>query len=192
MKQLILIALIFFSTKVGIAQNAQYEVILMGKKIGDVHLTKETDTHGDRYKMQSESHAKVMFVKKSSTVNFDVLFKGGALVESFYSSKKEGDNIVTRVNKASDTYRVVSNEKESSLKESIDFSSIMLYFKEPIGITQVFVERIGDFIPLKKLSEGEYSYLQPDGTTSIYRYLQGKLVEIQLKRGVGSVFIRPV
>ncbi len=170
----------------------KYDVILLNKKIGDVTLTKETNTHGDRYKMRSRSQAKMMFIKKTSSIDYDVLFEGGTLVESFYSSRNEDYSTVTKVRKEDEEYKVISNDKTFSVKENIDFSSIMLYFKEPVGISRIFVERIGNFVPLKKLAEGEYIYVQPDDTTSIFRYREGKLAEVQLKRKMGSVFVRPV
>lgn len=172
------------------AQNLQYEVILMNKKIGDMSVTKTNSEHGDRYILNSESMAKVLFIKQSSKVNFDVLYNSGGLVKSLYISEKKDDNITTKVHKEDLLYKVNSNNTLSNFKENIAFSSILLYFKEPVGVSRIFIERLGAFLPLKKTGTGQYEYLQPDGTTSIYRYKAGVLHEIELKRGIGSVYIR--
>lgn len=188
--------LLFFSLLISgqslFAQKLQYEVFLMGKKIGEMNLSKSNGEHGERYLMNSESSAKVLFVKQDSKVNFDVLYKGGTMIKSLYVSEKKDDNVITKVNRENSIYKVLYNDKASHVKEHIAFSSILLYFKEPVGVNKVFVERIGDFLPLKKTAPGVYEYLQPDGTRSIYRYHQGVLKEVELKRSMGSVYIRPV
>lgn len=187
------IILIFLSLSIGssaFAQNFKYEVILMNKKIGDMSVTKTKSDVGDRYILNSATMAKVLFIKQSAKVNFDVLFNSGHLVKSTYISEKEDDNIVTKVLKENNLYKVNSNESLSHVKENIVFSSIMLYFKEPIGVSKVFVERIGSFLPITKSSANQYEYTQPDGTKCIYTYKSGVLHQIELKRGMGSVYIR--
>lgn len=173
------------------AEKFQYEVILLGKKIGSMEISKLKVDQGDRYILQSESSAKVLFVKQDSKVSFDVLFNGGSLINSLYVSEKKDDNIITKVNKVNNLYKVSYNDKLHQVQEPIVFSSVLLYFKEPIGINRIFVERMGNFFPLKKTAPGQYEYLQTDGTKCIYRYVQGKLKEVELKRSMGSVYIRP-
>lgn len=190
MKALLLV-LLTLSCGILQAQKVQYDVILMGKKIGNMEVVKSNGDFGERYIVKSESSAKVLFVKQDSKVSFDVLFKGGSLLNSIYVSEKKDDNLVTKVQKVNNVYKVSSNEKSHQVSEPIVFSSVLMYFKEPIGISKVFVERVGSFLPLLKSAPGQYEYLQPDGTKSIFRYAQGKLKEVELKRSMGSVFIRP-
>lgn len=190
MKALLLV-LLTLSCGILQAQKIQYDVILMGKKIGNMEVVKSNGDFGERYIVQSESSAKVLFVKQDSKVSFDVLYKSGSLVNSLYVSEKKDDNIITKVNKHNNIYKVLFNDKSHQVQEQIQFSSVMLYFKEPVGIQKIFVERLGNFLPIVKSGPGQYEYLQPDGTKSIYRYTQGKLKEVELKRSMGSVFIRP-
>ena len=191
MKRFISLFTVLMTCYTLIAQEYKYDVILLGKKIGDMTLSRLDQGDAERYLINSESQAKVLFVKQHSEVKFDVLFKSGILEKSHYSSVKKDDNIVTNVNRNTQGYSINSNNKHSNIKDRISYSSVLLYFKEPVGISKIFVERIGDFLPLKKTAQGVYEYLQPDGTRSIYRYLKGKLAEVELKRGMGSVFIRP-
>lgn len=142
--------------------------------------------------MLSESQAKIFFVKRTSSIHYDVLYQNGVLVKSSYDSQRDDGSTITEVLKDGDEYQVVHNGNSFKLKEDVHFSSVMLYYKEPVGISEIFVERIGKFLPLKKLSNGEYSYHQPDDTIGIFRYQNGKLLEVQLKRKIGSVFVRPV
>lgn len=173
------------------AEKYQYDVILMGKKIGDMEISKTQGEFGERYVVQSESSAKVLFIKQDSKVSFDVLYKGGSLLNSTYVSEKKDDNLITKVQKINNLYKVSSNEKTHHVQELISFSSVLMYFKEPIGVSKVFVERVGQFLPLVKSAPGQYEYLQPDGTKTIFRYAQGKIKEVEIKRSMGSVYIRP-
>ncbi|MCO5229816.1 MAG: hypothetical protein M9958_01540 [Chitinophagales bacterium] len=190
MKVVYLFFLVFLSITFGNAQQHDFDVILMNKKIGEMSVSKIHSGSSERYSLNSETSAKVLFIKQDSKVNFNVVYNGGALVESFYKSEKKDDNIITKVLKEGSLYKVNNNNQQSLVKDVIGFSSILMYFKEPIGITKVFVERFGGFLPLKKTAPNQYEYSQPDGTTSIYRYVQGVLKEIELKRTMGSVFIR--
>ena len=191
MKKLAFSLFIFLIAQSLFAQKYTFDVILMNKKIGEMNLQKLSSADGDRYVINSESEAKVLFVKENAKVSFDVLYKLGSLVKSLYTSDKKKENITTIVEKTGGEYNISHNGNKHLLKDNISFSSVMLYFTEPKGITKVFVERIGEFLPLKNVAYGVYEYLQPDGTKSIYRYSKGILKEIELKRGIGSVFLRP-
>ena len=185
--------LIFLSLSLGsnaFGQSFKYEVILMNKKIGDMSVTKTNSTSGERYILNSESTAKILFIKQSSKVNFDVLYNRGALVKSLYISEKDDENVRTQVHKADNLYKVNSNNALTHVKENIGFSSIMLYFKEPVGVTKIFIEREGGFLPIQKTGAGQYEYTLADGTKNTYRYQNGVLHEIEIRRGVGAVYIR--
>lgn len=192
MRAIFLILLSLSLSSTAFAQIFKYEVILMNKKIGEMNVIKTNSEGSDRYILNSQSIAKILFVKQSAKVNFDVLYNKGALVKSLYVSEKEDENIITKIHKESDLYKINSNNILFNFKGNIEFSSIMLYFKEPIGITKVFVERIGNFVALTKTAASQYEYLQPDGTTCIFRYQSGLLKELEIKRGMGSVFVRKV
>lgn len=192
MRAIVLILLSLSLSSTAFAQIFKYEGILMNKKIGEMNVIKTNSEGSDRYILNSESIAKILFVKQSAKVSFDVLYNKGALVKSLYVSEKEDENIITKIHKESDLYKINSNNILFNFKGNIEFSSIMLYFKEPIGVTKVFVERIGKFVALTKTAASQYEYLQPDGTTCIFRYQAGLLKELEIKRGMGSVFIRKV
>lgn len=187
------IVLILLSLSLGsntFAQSLKYEVIMMNKKIGDLNVSKTYSNGVERYLLNSESIAKILFIKQSSKINFDVLYNSGTLVKSLYIIEKEDENIRTQVHKEDNIYKVNSNNTLSSLKENIRFSTIMLYFKEPVGVSKIFIERIGNFVSLTKTAANQYEYQQPDGTKCIYRYQSGVLKELEIRRSMGSVYIR--
>lgn len=173
------------------AEQMSFDILLMNKKIGTTLITRLTENGGERYKLFSESTAKVMFVKQQSEIIFDVFFKGGHMLHSLYRMQKDDEQLETTVKKVASAYQVVIGQESRSFSAPVMISSVQLYFREPVGISKVFVERLGDFIALKKTAEGVYEYLLPDGIRNIYRYKNGMLYELEIKKGMGSVFMRP-
>lgn len=173
------------------AQELSYDVMLLGKKIGTTTISKMVENGGERYKLFSQSTAKVLFVKQSSEVLFDVFYQGGHLLSSLYKIVKDDENLTTTVKKSAQQYHVKSGSAQHTLSSPVSISSIHLYFKEPVGVSKVFLERIGNFVPITKLATGVYEYTLPDGVKNIYRYKSGKLYEVEIKKGAGSVFLRP-
>jgi hypothetical protein len=115
--RVVFLILLSFSLGLNVfAQNFKYEVILLNKKIGDLNVSKTNSNGTERYLLNSESMAKVLFMKQSSKINFDVLFNSGSLVKSLYIIEKDDENIRTLVHKEDNLYKVNSNNILSSLK----------------------------------------------------------------------------
>lgn len=191
-KRLLSILFICIFVDLSLAQQHQYDIWLMNKKIGSALVSKTIEEGGkERYKMLSQAAARVLFIQQSSEVTFDVLFKGGQLFSSLYKIVKEDDKTHTTVLHNASKYHVTSTLGNRSFSGTVSISSIQLYFREPVGVQQVFVERIGDFLPLTKTATGVYEYTLPDGIRNIFRYRNGMLYEMEVKKGMGSVFMRP-
>jgi hypothetical protein len=174
------------------AQQLSFDIWLMNKKIGTALVTKSHETGGhERYKMYSSAVAKVLFTEQKSEVTFDVLFKGGQLLRSLYKIIKEEEQVHTTVDKTATQYNVVSTLGNRTFTGAVPMSSIQLYFKEPVGVSKVFVERLGNFLAITKTAPGTYEYTLPDGIKNIYRYKNGVLQELEIKKGIGSVYMKP-
>lgn len=174
------------------AQQLSFDIWMLNKKIGSAFVTKSLETGGhERYKMNSSAVAKVLFTEQKSEVTFDVLFKGGQLLRSLYKIIKDEEQVHTTVDKSATQYHVVSTLGNRTFSGAVPMSSIQLYFKEPIGVSKVFVERIGNFLTITKTAPGTYEYTLPDGIKNIFRYKNGVLQEVEIKKGIGSVYMKP-
>jgi hypothetical protein len=174
-----------------LGQEHRFDVVLLNKKIGTTTIKKVLENGGERYQLFSQTVAKVMFIKKESEIQFDVFFKGGQLLNSLYSIEKEDESIKTIVKKTANNYSVISGAVSRNFTGAVPISSIHLYFKEPVGVSKIFVERLGDFLPITKNAPGQYEYVLPDGIKNIYKYRNGALYEVEIKKGAGSVYMRP-
>ena len=78
------------------------------------------------------------------------------------------------------------------IKPPVDCSTVKLFFQEPCDTNKIFSERLGEYRLIKKTGEGVYEAEMKDGLTYIYRYKNGKLTELEMRKGLlGSVFLRP-
>lgn len=188
---LFLVAAWFANVSAGV-QKLQYDVILMKNKIGSATVEKHTRNDTTQYLLKSSSTAKVMMMKQSSSISFDVLFKKNQLITSHYKMNKDDENFYTKIFWDKSKYSINANGVQKSSLGPIAMTTIQLYFQEPKNIAQIFVERLGEFIKLTKSAEGVYEYTLPDGVKNIYRYTAGKLMEVELSKTMGSVYMKLV
>lgn len=188
---LFLVATWFANVSAGV-QKLQYDVILMKNKIGSATVEKHTRNDTTQYFLKSSSTAKVMMMKQSSSISFDVLFKKNQLITSHYKMNKDDENFYTKIFWDKSKYSINANGVQKSSLGPIAMTTIQLYFQEPKNIAQIFVERLGEFIKLTKSAEGVYEYTLPDGVKNIYRYTAGKLMEVELSKTMGSVYMKLV
>ncbi|MBC7388549.1 MAG: hypothetical protein H7329_05005, partial [Opitutaceae bacterium] len=87
-------------------------------------------------------------------------------------------------------YKIVKNGVISVISSNINYSIVDLYFKEPKGLNTVFSNTHGAFLIIKPLGKGDYELQLPDGKTNIFRYLNGKLMQVEAKMMVGKVIFQ--
>ncbi len=69
--------------------------------------------------------------------------------------------------------------KDSRLLTEIPFSVGRLYHDEPVGMKELFSERLGAFVPIRTLKAGEYELIQPDGKKNVFVYRYGICTEMR-------------
>lgn len=62
------------------------------------------------------------------------------------------------------------------------WSTSRMYFEEPLGQTEVFVESVLRECPLHRIGEGRYQLELPGRKSNTYRYVDGKLQEVEVDR----------
>lgn len=174
------------------AQKRNYDVILFGKKIGSTTVERIDKGNGIvNYKLTSSSEVEILFSKKTSYMNSDVFFKDGKLYSSYVKNIKDGVTEITNVLWEATKYIIKKGSEVLHLDKQLDYSSINLYFSEPVGRTSIFSERLGVFTTFKKTAEGVYECKLDNGVNNIYRYRNGELYELEISKGA-SVFMRLV
>lgn len=82
--------LIMFSVALS-AQKRVYDIELFGKKIGATTVEKIDKGKGEiQYKLNSNSQVDILFTHKTSSMNFDIVYKDGKLLSSYCKNLKDG------------------------------------------------------------------------------------------------------
>ena len=165
------------------AQNL-YDVIVAGRTIGSLKVFDDkgkdnTETH------RIESDFKIMFYKGKYATQTN--YSQGKLVSATCSHHVNGDLKERTLTKSStkSLYEVLFSGEDGEDKPKLELNSPInstitgLYYKEPINITEVYSERYGKMCSVKKLSEGKYGVLLPDGKQGIYSYKNGLCQEVK-------------
>lgn len=169
-----------------------YDVELFGKKIGTTVVERIDKGNGEiEYKLNSSSEVNILFSKKTSMMNFDVIYKDGKLFSSYVKNVK--DDVTEIVTMLWDGTKYVIKKGEEALQYSpqLDFSTIHLYFVEPKGKTKIFSERLSKFCNFDNMGNGAYRCKLDNGVENIYRYKNGVLYELEMSKGA-SVFMKLV
>ena len=87
-------------------------------------------------------------------------------------------------------YVTIKGNPEVSIQKPIVNTVASIYFKEPVGITEIFSEVYLRFITLKKLSASTYNTSLPDGGTMTYTYSNGMLTEIIASTNYGTIYFK--
>ncbi len=174
----------------GFAQKRSFDIILFGNVIGETVVVKTEDGTGDyNYRLKSNSHAKILFTERSSNMEFDVKYNSGKLYSSLCKVINNGTLAITEIAKDAQGYLIKKEAEVLRIAQPITFSSMELYFSEPVSQKQVFSERMGVFAAFTKTAPGEYMNKIND-VTNIYRYRNGSLYEIEIRKPLGSVYLR--
>ncbi len=180
--------LLFFSF--GFSQKKSFDIVLLGNVIGETVVVKTEDGTGQcNYRLKSVSHAKVLFTNRSSDMEFDATYLSGKLYNSLCKVITNGTSVITEIIKDAQGYLIKKEAEISRVTQPITFSSMELYFSEPIHQKQVFSERMGVFAAFAKTAPGEYTNKIND-VTNIYRYRDGSLYEVEIRKPLGSVYLR--
>lgn len=90
-----------------------------------------------------------------------------------------------------DSYRLIGNGKETSLKSAISFTTACLMFVEPQGIHSIFSENFGTYVSITEVEPHKYALKLPDGKDNFYTYQNGKCVEVEVRTSLATVYMKP-
>lgn len=188
----LLLLLFLLSTYFLQAQKHVYSVELFGKKIGQTVVERSDKGMGEvNYKLTSRSEANVLFVRKTSNMDYDVTYKNGQLFSSYCKNVKDNVTEIATIAWNGTQYLIHKGEDVLKLAQPLDFSAVQLYFSEPKNRTSIFSERMGEFCKFVRTADGVYECKLANGVTNIYRYKNGTLYELEMNKGA-SVFMRLV
>ncbi len=166
------------------SQNQKYTIFWGDDEIGLMTVSRIKKGDIVDYFIKADVEFRVI-VKYNRTTEFNAKYLRDTLV--FCSSKSVmNDNlkIFESTNKDGDLYRIFKHPEDSSvLRETITKSVAMLYYAEPTpDLKRIYAEGYSKFCQLEKVENGVYLLHLTEDKTNIYRYENGRLKEVEVKR----------
>jgi hypothetical protein len=191
-KKSILLAVLIASSLTSFCQTLKYDIILLGKKIGQAVIAKKDSSGFIHYSVNSHSDAKILGMDKKDDMQTAALFnKEGQLVSSVYEDQKNKSHLSTKAEWKDNKLNIEKDGAKTSLAEAATFSSLLLYFSEPKDHQKIFSERLGQYVEIAKEKDDKYKISFND-YTAIYTYQSGKITELQMKESAGQVIMKLV
>lgn len=174
-----------------LAQTSKYDIVLFGNSIGLGQGTAYKSANGNlNYKLNTKASANVLFKERTSSTDIEMEYKGNVLQSCKYKKEKDGEWQDIKIILENGKHYFIENGKKTPTAKQITFTSTQLFFQEPIGVKEIYVERLNIFSPIEKQSDGTYK-TEIEGGDNYYRYENGVMVEFRLKKGI-NVYINKV
>ncbi|MDO6596124.1 hypothetical protein Q4512_04300 [Oceanihabitans sp. 2_MG-2023] len=161
-----------------------FDIILKDKVVGELQASRSNKDSEIHYK--SITNIKTRFITEINVdYKYNVVFNDNSL--------KKADVIITVNNKThaetttkwlGNHYSIIENEKAKVFNASIDYSTILMYFEEPKGVSHCFSEEDGTLNIIKSLGNHTYKKINSKGKENIYYYKNGKLTKAEIDGGL--------
>lgn len=174
------------------AQTLFYDIYKGSDRIGEIKVEKKISGNKVQYEANSEANFRVLF-KNKLTTHTAADFVDNKLEYSMSKivlNDKIREHTVTK--KEGEYYSYYQHPKSNSRKKVSPFpiSSIILYYKEPVGVKEVFSENYQQMCTLSLIGDHAYELALPDGKINQYIYKNGQLVEIKVIRSFVDLSFR--
>ncbi|MEO9892518.1 DUF6134 family protein [Aurantibacter sp.] len=168
-----------------IKTTLNFDIVMKDKVVGTLKATKKIKDDKEVY--QSTTAIKTRFITEIEVeYKYDVIFEKQKLKTArvvIELNDKTHANTFTEL--VDNDYEMSKNDKiETVITNQINYSTILLYFKEPVNITHCYSEQDGSFNTL--ISNGNHSYkkINSKGKENTYYYSNGILDKANIDGGL--------
>lgn len=173
------------------AQNYKYDIVLFNDVIGTGTANQTKNTDGSlNYVLKTNAKAKVMFKERTSTSDISMVFKNGVLSNCNLKREKDGEWQSVQIKFENGNHYFIENGVKKQVEKPIKFTTTQFFFKEPVGVKEVYVERLNVFVPIVKEEANVYR-TDIDGGANFYKYENGVMIEFRMKNVI-NVYMNKV
>lgn len=174
------------------AQTIQYKIKAFGINAGTLEIRHKIANGIDQFEI--ESHNEVNYLVGKIKVHHVTrsTFKNGVLQSSYVRNEKDDEvEYYSSVSFDGSTYTITNEKEKLTHKGPVTYTICNLFGTEPINQSQVFSERWGVYVPLKKKEEHVYEFKYPDGDKYVYYYENGIVTkaDISTKQGKAHMYL---
>ncbi|HYC39794.1 MAG TPA: DUF6134 family protein [Chitinophagaceae bacterium] len=180
----------------GIATSAQtrrhkYEISRGDRVIGTM-LFSETKSGGvTRLNLVSEVNTGFI-LPITGEGKEEAVYQNGLLVKSAIMRRQNGKEKMNKhMTIDSGRYLVRSGESQTiHTCYPISYNMLALYAKEPVTVSEVFSDRFGRMIPIRRAGQHRYKIELPDGSYNYYSYVNGVLEKVEVHQRLYTATIQ--
>ena len=158
---------------------------------GTLTVNRSREGSVTRITMNTEAGMNYLFGKSEASFSSSNIFVNGKLEGSYARNIRDGEEIrFTRLMCSNGTCEIETKEGKGKLEPQPKLCIAAIFFDEPKGLSQVFSEDWGRYLPIKYIGESTYQVTMPDGKTNDYIYKEGVLEELRSSTPVGKARVR--
>ncbi|MDQ3537071.1 MAG: hypothetical protein M3421_15750 [Bacteroidota bacterium] len=175
----------------GFGQELNYTILWKNDSIGFLKANRGPSNNFVKYNIQSD--VSVRFLAKVDMVyKFENIYSNGVLVKgtssNFVNDKKRSFTLIKWDGK---NYTAQVDDDEVSVpNKPIKFSMTSLYYKEPIGLNEIFSERFAVYCAINEISPHKYELTLPNGKKNYYTYKDGICTLVEVNHAIATFYFK--
>ncbi|TVQ49237.1 MAG: hypothetical protein EA362_04735 [Saprospirales bacterium] len=187
------VGMLFFSFQ-GIAQEHVFDQYIRNSKVGtlSVFIEENPSKKEKTVRIESKVNVSMLFLRAKVEYEGKVIYRDGRLITADIQICRDGSTYQEAETHWKGRYylAVIDGNEKRINKEMIQFSSLLLYAKEPRNIREVYAEIDGIFNRLEHLGRGRYELHLSGSRNNYYTYRNGKLVEAKLDHWLAPIQLK--
>jgi len=181
------LSILLFSLSIH-GQQVEFTINIGSKEIGEITANKELIQNREVYKVVSDATFRIIW-KYHRTSEMTVIYINDTL-ESSVSINKMNDDVkaLSKFWKDDNGYKCHHQDKIEMEENPVLFSTVKLYFQEPVNVDSVYSETFLEMSYLEDLGDHQYKLFLPGNRKNTYRYDNGILQEVKVDRTFDILF----
>ncbi len=187
MRYFLTLSILLFSLSIH-GQQVEFTINIGSKEIGEITANKELIQNREVYKVVSDATFRIIW-KYHRTSEMTVIYINDTL-ESSVSINKMNDDVkeLSKFWKDDNGYKCHHQDKIEMEENPVLFSTVKLYFQEPVNVDSVYSETFLEMSYLEDLGDHQYKLFLPGNRKNTYRYDNGILQEVKVDRTFDILF----
>ncbi|QRM89368.1 hypothetical protein FG167_09000 [Lacinutrix sp. WUR7] len=167
--------------------HLKFDIVLKEKIVGQLQASKTFKDSKIHY--QSATNISTRFITDLSVnYKYNVVFNNHNLKKAdVYITINNKPHAETSTEWQGDHYLIKQNDDKARFyDETINYSTILMYFEEPKDVVSCFSEEDGSINTIIPLGDHTYKKVNAKGKENIYYYKKGKLIRAEIDGGLIS------
>lgn len=173
-------------------ETVQYEIFYRSHSIGMFSAQRTVSGSSERFDLRTSVTARVI-TKINYEFELSSDYRNNHLVDSDLKSTLNGKIRTKAALELKDSgYRNDQNETVLNSKDRIDYSSVRLYFDEPVNQHRIFAEKYQEYLKVEHLGNHKYAVVLPNGDRNYYTYVDGRITDVFMDQKLVNIKMKLV